>query len=202
MEAVRSFTAQDPRHHGSCSLTGKAHIKCNTDLQIKLKFLSYSIRPLQVLKNPVVFMVMVGILGHFALGQQIPAVLSEFIDGLANSFGGAALFYLGLTMVPLTLLVTSFTCSYFIMCMNVTESVKFDQSLSVAVAGWPAKKTNPGHWSCLDSPHHSQTVSERPFLCSFSLCGNEIIFTNVKKMSVFHDDLCFFGVQVGDAAGL
>lgn len=54
-------------------------------------------------------MVMVGILGHFALGQQIPAVLSEFIDGLANSFGGAALFYLGLTMVTLTLLVTSFT---------------------------------------------------------------------------------------------
>uniref|UniRef100_A0A8C4H049 DEP domain-containing protein n=1 Tax=Dicentrarchus labrax TaxID=13489 RepID=A0A8C4H049_DICLA len=54
---------------------------------------------LQVLKNPVVFMVVVGIIAHFALGQQIPAVLSEFIDGLANSFGGAALFYLGLTMV-------------------------------------------------------------------------------------------------------
>uniref|UniRef100_A0A671U4W4 G protein-coupled receptor 155 n=1 Tax=Sparus aurata TaxID=8175 RepID=A0A671U4W4_SPAAU len=53
----------------------------------------------QVLKNPVVFMVIVGIVAHFALGQQIPAVLSEFIDGLANSFGGAALFYLGLTMV-------------------------------------------------------------------------------------------------------
>uniref|UniRef100_A0AAX7T344 G protein-coupled receptor 155b n=1 Tax=Astatotilapia calliptera TaxID=8154 RepID=A0AAX7T344_ASTCA len=54
---------------------------------------------LQVLKNPIVFMVIVGIISHFALGQQIPAVLSEFIDGLANSFGGAALFYLGLTMV-------------------------------------------------------------------------------------------------------
>ncbi|GLD71087.1 integral membrane protein GPR155-like isoform X1, partial [Lates japonicus] len=35
----------------------------------------------------------------FALCERIPAVLSEFIDGLANSFGGAALFYLGLTMV-------------------------------------------------------------------------------------------------------
>lgn len=56
-------------------------------------------------------MVMVGILGHFVLGQQIPAVLLEFIDGLANSFGGAALFYLGLTMVTLTL-VSNF--SYFI----------------------------------------------------------------------------------------
>ncbi|XP_030604283.1 integral membrane protein GPR155 isoform X2 [Archocentrus centrarchus] len=54
---------------------------------------------LQVLKNPVVFMVIVGIISHFVLSQQIPAVLSEFIDGLANSFGGAALFYLGLTMV-------------------------------------------------------------------------------------------------------
>uniref|UniRef100_A0A669ELN3 G protein-coupled receptor 155 n=1 Tax=Oreochromis niloticus TaxID=8128 RepID=A0A669ELN3_ORENI len=54
---------------------------------------------LQVLKNPIVFMVIVGIISHFALGQQIPAVLSEFIDGLANSFGGTALFYLGLTMV-------------------------------------------------------------------------------------------------------
>nr|XP_046257695.1 integral membrane protein GPR155 isoform X2 [Scatophagus argus] len=54
---------------------------------------------IQVLKNPVVFMVIVGIIAHFVLGQQIPAVLSEFIDGLANSFGGTALFYLGLTMV-------------------------------------------------------------------------------------------------------
>lgn len=58
-----------------------------------------------MLKNPVVFMVMIGILGHFALGQQIPAVLSEFIDGLANSFGGAALFYLGLTMVCFPMLL-------------------------------------------------------------------------------------------------
>lgn len=54
-----------------------------------------------MLKNPVVFMVLVGIIAHFALGQKIPVVLSEFIDGLANSFGGAALFYLGLTMVSL-----------------------------------------------------------------------------------------------------
>ncbi|XP_061141515.1 lysosomal cholesterol signaling protein [Syngnathus typhle] len=54
---------------------------------------------LQVLKNPVVFMVVVGIASHFALGQKIPDVLSQFIDGLADSFGGAALFYLGLTMV-------------------------------------------------------------------------------------------------------
>ncbi|XP_012707417.2 integral membrane protein GPR155 [Fundulus heteroclitus] len=54
---------------------------------------------LQVLKNPIVFMVIVGIIAHFALNQRIPAFMAEFIDGLANSFGGAALFYLGLTMV-------------------------------------------------------------------------------------------------------
>ncbi|CAL8254527.1 unnamed protein product [Lota lota] len=54
---------------------------------------------LQVLKNPIVFMVVVGLVSHFALGQKIPLVLVQFINGLADSFGGAALFYLGLTMV-------------------------------------------------------------------------------------------------------
>lgn len=54
---------------------------------------------LKVLRNPIVFMVVVGIISHFLLGQRIPAVMGEFVDGLANSFGGAALFYLGLTMV-------------------------------------------------------------------------------------------------------
>lgn len=67
------------------------------------------------MKNPVVFMVIVGIVAHFALDRQIPAVLSEFIDGLANSFGGAALFYLGLTMVSLyfvTLVELILTCTF------------------------------------------------------------------------------------------
>lgn len=53
----------------------------------------------QVLKNPIVFMVVIGIIAHFALHQTIPPFMAEFVDGLANSFGGAALFYLGLTMV-------------------------------------------------------------------------------------------------------
>ncbi|KAM8748921.1 lysosomal cholesterol signaling protein [Acanthopagrus schlegelii] len=53
----------------------------------------------QVLKNPIVFMVVIGIIAHFVLHQTIPPILAEFVDGLANSFGGAALFYLGLTMV-------------------------------------------------------------------------------------------------------
>lgn len=54
---------------------------------------------LQVLKNPIVFMVVIGIVAHFVLHQTIPAIMAEFVDGLANSFGGAALFYLGLSMV-------------------------------------------------------------------------------------------------------
>uniref|UniRef100_A0A673AQ26 DEP domain-containing protein n=1 Tax=Sphaeramia orbicularis TaxID=375764 RepID=A0A673AQ26_9TELE len=54
---------------------------------------------LQVLKNPIVFMVVIGIIAHFLLHQRIPVFMAEFVNGLANSFGGTALFYLGLTMV-------------------------------------------------------------------------------------------------------
>uniref|UniRef100_A0A8C2EXR7 G protein-coupled receptor 155a n=1 Tax=Cyprinus carpio TaxID=7962 RepID=A0A8C2EXR7_CYPCA len=54
---------------------------------------------LQVVKNPIVFMVVIGVISHFLLAQKIPPFMEEFVDGLANSFGGAALFYLGLTMV-------------------------------------------------------------------------------------------------------
>lgn len=54
---------------------------------------------IHVLKNPIVFMVVIGIGAHFVLGPKIPDFMQEFVDGLANSFGGAALFYLGLTMV-------------------------------------------------------------------------------------------------------
>ncbi|XP_068602554.1 lysosomal cholesterol signaling protein [Brachionichthys hirsutus] len=54
---------------------------------------------LRVLKNPVVFMVAVGLVAHFLLHRAIPPFMAAFVDGLASSFGGAALFYLGLTMV-------------------------------------------------------------------------------------------------------
>uniref|UniRef100_A0A4W6E6Z6 G protein-coupled receptor 155 n=1 Tax=Lates calcarifer TaxID=8187 RepID=A0A4W6E6Z6_LATCA len=63
------------------------------------KFLIVGLVVLQVLKNPIVFMVIIGIIAHFVLHQTIPAFMAEFVDGLANSFGGAALFYLGLSMV-------------------------------------------------------------------------------------------------------
>ncbi|XP_042350026.1 integral membrane protein GPR155 [Plectropomus leopardus] len=63
------------------------------------KLLIVGLVVLQVLKNPIVFMVVIGIIAHFALHQTIPPFMAEFVDGLANSFGGAALFYLGLSMV-------------------------------------------------------------------------------------------------------
>lgn len=65
--------------------------------QSKLRIMGVVV--LQVLKNPIVFMVIIGIVAHFVLHQTIPAFMAEFVDGLANSFGGAALFYLGLSMV-------------------------------------------------------------------------------------------------------
>ncbi|XP_029314362.1 integral membrane protein GPR155 isoform X2 [Cottoperca gobio] len=63
------------------------------------KLLVVGLVVLQVLKNPIVFMVVIGIIAHFVLHQTIPPFMAEFVDGLANSFGGAALFYLGLSMV-------------------------------------------------------------------------------------------------------
>ncbi|XP_051786578.1 integral membrane protein GPR155 isoform X3 [Erpetoichthys calabaricus] len=68
-----------------------------TPQQSKLRIIGMVL--LQVLKNPIVFMVIVGISMHFILGQKIPAIIEQFVDGLGNSFGGSALFYLGLTMV-------------------------------------------------------------------------------------------------------
>ncbi|GAB1286436.1 G protein-coupled receptor 155 [Apodemus speciosus] len=54
---------------------------------------------LRVLQNPIVFMVFVGIAFNFILDKKIPVYMENFLDGLANSFSGSALFYLGLTMV-------------------------------------------------------------------------------------------------------
>ncbi|XP_071388033.1 lysosomal cholesterol signaling protein [Centroberyx affinis] len=71
----------------------------NQGNQQQSKLMIVGLVVLQVLKNPIVFMVVIGIVAHFLLDQRIPAFMAEFVDGLANSFGGAALFYLGLSMV-------------------------------------------------------------------------------------------------------
>ncbi|XP_051871715.1 integral membrane protein GPR155 isoform X3 [Pristis pectinata] len=65
--------------------------------QSKLKTITMVL--FQVLKNPIVFMVIIGICGNFIFEEKIPAIIGEFLDGLASSFSGSALFYLGLTMV-------------------------------------------------------------------------------------------------------
>ncbi|XP_023385187.1 lysosomal cholesterol signaling protein isoform X2 [Pteropus medius] len=54
---------------------------------------------LHVLQNPIVFMVFIGIAFNFILDQKVPEYMENFLDGLANSYSGSALFYLGLTMV-------------------------------------------------------------------------------------------------------
>ncbi|XP_036425835.1 integral membrane protein GPR155 isoform X1 [Colossoma macropomum] len=88
---------------------------------------------LRVIKNPIVFMVMFGIICHFLFGGHVPALLGEFVDGLADSFGGAALFYLGLTMVgqmhkltrstgvTLILLITAKLLMMPLMCKDMLE---------------------------------------------------------------------------------
>ncbi|XP_042192232.1 integral membrane protein GPR155 isoform X1 [Callorhinchus milii] len=68
-----------------------------THQQSKLKTIGLVL--FQVFKNPIVFMVIVGICGNFILKQKIPVFMGEFLDGLSSSFSGSALFYLGLTMV-------------------------------------------------------------------------------------------------------
>uniref|UniRef100_A0A671KL82 Integral membrane protein GPR155-like n=1 Tax=Sinocyclocheilus anshuiensis TaxID=1608454 RepID=A0A671KL82_9TELE len=96
-----------------------------------------------VLKNPIVFMVIVGILSHFLFGGHVPVLLGEFVDGLANSFGGAALFYLGLNMVgqmgkltratgvSLILLITAKLLVMPLLCKDMVELLDAGNSSSV-----------------------------------------------------------------------
>nr|XP_006003595.1 PREDICTED: integral membrane protein GPR155 [Latimeria chalumnae] len=65
--------------------------------QSKLKIVGLAL--LRVFRNPIVSMVVIGIVSNFLLGNKIPVFMEQFLDGLANSFGGSALFYLGLSMV-------------------------------------------------------------------------------------------------------
>ncbi|CAH2305787.1 integral membrane GPR155 isoform X1 [Pelobates cultripes] len=71
-----------------------------TTNQSKIKILGLAF--LRAFQNPIVFMVFIGIAFNFALGQKIPIFMENFLDGLASSFSGSALFYLGLSMVGQT----------------------------------------------------------------------------------------------------
>ncbi|XP_062852938.1 lysosomal cholesterol signaling protein [Trichomycterus rosablanca] len=96
---------------------------------------------LRVIKNPIVFMVLVGIVCHFLFDGHVPVLLGEFVDGLADSFGGAALFYLGLTMVgqtgptrstgvTLIVLITAKLLLMPLMCKDMLELLDTDNSSS------------------------------------------------------------------------
>ncbi|XP_016061770.1 PREDICTED: integral membrane protein GPR155 isoform X2 [Miniopterus natalensis] len=88
---------------------------------------------LRVLQNPIVFMVFIGIAFNFILDQKVPEYMENFLDGLANSFSGSALFYLGLTMVgkikklkksafvALTLLITAKLLVLPLLCREMVE---------------------------------------------------------------------------------
>ncbi|XP_053373274.1 integral membrane protein GPR155-like isoform X2 [Mercenaria mercenaria] len=52
-----------------------------------------------VLSNPIVFMVLIGIGGNFLFKQKIPAVLGDILEVLGNAYSASALFYLGLSLV-------------------------------------------------------------------------------------------------------
>ncbi|KAM6978424.1 lysosomal cholesterol signaling protein-like [Tautogolabrus adspersus] len=71
----------------------------NQDNYQQCKILIVGCIILQVLKNPVVFMVIIGLIAHLVLQHNIPAFMTKFVGCLADSFGGTALFYLGLSMV-------------------------------------------------------------------------------------------------------
>uniref|UniRef100_A0A8B9BBR6 G protein-coupled receptor 155 n=1 Tax=Anser brachyrhynchus TaxID=132585 RepID=A0A8B9BBR6_9AVES len=114
--------------------------------QSKLKIVGLAL--LRVLQNPIVFMVFIGIVSNFILGQKIPEYLENFIDGLGSSFSGSALFYLGLTMVgqtkkltkgmfvALILLITAkllmmpFLCREMVELLDKSDSVVNHTSLS------------------------------------------------------------------------
>ncbi|XP_068101571.1 lysosomal cholesterol signaling protein isoform X2 [Hyperolius riggenbachi] len=68
--------------------------------QSKIKIVGLAL--FRVFQNPIVFMVFIGFAFNFALGQKIPVYMENFLEGLASSFAGSALFYLGLTMVGQT----------------------------------------------------------------------------------------------------
>ncbi|XP_044888665.1 integral membrane protein GPR155 isoform X1 [Mauremys mutica] len=96
---------------------------------------------LRVLRNPIVFMVFIGIASNFILGQKIPVYLENFLDGLASSFSGSALFYLGLSMVgqikkltknafvALILLITAKLLMMPLFCREMVELLDKNDSL-------------------------------------------------------------------------
>ncbi|XP_060589800.1 lysosomal cholesterol signaling protein-like isoform X2 [Ruditapes philippinarum] len=52
-----------------------------------------------VLSNPIVFMVLIGIAGNFLFKQNVPTVIGDILEVLGNAYSATALFYLGLSLV-------------------------------------------------------------------------------------------------------
>ncbi|KAJ7345625.1 hypothetical protein JRQ81_001575 [Phrynocephalus forsythii] len=112
----------------------------NRDMSLsKMKIVGLGL--LRVLQNPIVFMVFIGIASNFILNQKVPEYLENFLDGLASSFSGSALFYLGLTMVgqikkltrgtfvALILLITAKLLLMPLLCREMVELLDKSDSL-------------------------------------------------------------------------
>lgn len=69
-------------------------MKCSeTNFQLVRKTLLSTIKG--VVTNPLVFMIVVGVVFNFIFHQKIPMLFSIFLNNIAQSFGAIALFYLG-----------------------------------------------------------------------------------------------------------
>ena len=52
-----------------------------------------------ILLNPLVYMVIFGLLGNLVFTQHMRSILKELLDTLSSSYGATALFFLGLSLV-------------------------------------------------------------------------------------------------------
>ena len=53
----------------------------------------------EVVTDPIVFMTLIGLVGHFIFDGHLPQVLDQILNSLGQAFLATALFYLGVRMV-------------------------------------------------------------------------------------------------------
>ena len=68
-----------------------------TDSNSKLKIAFTAFK--EVVTDPIVFMTLIGLVGHFIFDGQLPKVLDQILNSLGQAFLATALFYLGVRMV-------------------------------------------------------------------------------------------------------
>ena len=84
-EKAKKKVLSEPREGNKCSQMNNRKLVKRV-LMVTLK---------GIITNPLVFMILVGIVFNFIFQQKIPMLLTMFIDNVSSSFGAIALFYLG-----------------------------------------------------------------------------------------------------------